>query len=351
MCTMKVKKMLLLVSILSYLALFHCNAEADIHVEIILDGSGSMWETIGEEYKIVIVRDALKSYLNSIPDNVQVGLRVFGSLKKARVDDCQNTRLIHPVTMFNKKALIKKISRINPAGKAPLAFAVKEAYNDFKDSEEKKAIIVIADGPDTCQRLSCKWLENELTGSKSIPVHILGFHISTESAHNKLYCITSKLKGKYFKVSSKRTIVSSLKRIIASTLEQEKARLQEIENQKIAREQIRQKTRLEITVSNALEPLYADSLEIINPRIDEKSVDLIVTHVHQGQTELLYKHLMNEGPHLLTLSFIKIKGESRVQSRFEEIDFTIEKGKTTLIHLTAHAGVLYYGFSKTITFE
>jgi hypothetical protein len=335
---------------LSFITVLYSPAGADIQIELILDGSGSMWETIGEEYKIVVVRDALDRFFTTFDDNVRIGLRVFGSRTDEKTDDCQNSRLLHAIERFDKEEFLKKLNDINPKGKSPLAFAIKEALKDFKDTKEKKAIIIIADGPDTCKSSPCQWLEKNVSNTASISVHVLGFRISTDRAHNQLYCIASKFQGKYFKINSQRALIRSLKQIIKKTLEEEEARLQKIEDEKRVREKIRQKTRLEVTVTNALPPLFADSLEILNPRIDGEDIDIILKQIDQGQSEMLiYSHPMNEGEHVLTISYAKIRGESKVKAKVEEIPFSIEKGKTTHIHLTAEAGLLYYGFKKVIS--
>ena len=348
-----VKKIRIFLIVSALLLTFHCsNASADIYVEIILDGSGSMWETIGDEYKIGIIKDTLTSYLNKVPENVQIGLRVFGSRidKDKTIDDCQNTRLIQPITSLNKEEFLNLLKKINPKGKSPLAFAIKEAFKDFKETEEKKVIIAIADGPDTCQHLACKWLDNEVKKSLKIPVHILGYRITTDRAHNQLYCIASKLNGQYFKVNSQRAIERQLKKLVEKTMAAETARLEKIDADKKIEEEIRQKTRLEIIVTNNLDPLYGDSIEIVNPLINGSRIEITSMHISQGkEKENIYSKIMNEGSYTLTIGLRKIRGASKVEGKREEIPFTIERGKTTHIHLTTKASLLQYSFQKDIT--
>ena len=56
-------------------------AEAQSHVELILDASGSMYNKLEDgRYRLVAAKDALRAFIDGLPDeNLNVGLRIYGS--------------------------------------------------------------------------------------------------------------------------------------------------------------------------------------------------------------------------------------------------------------------------------
>jgi len=72
----------ILLGILIFLVVGFANAQT--HVELILDASGSMWNKLDDgEYRIVAAKDVLSSFVSSLPadPNLNVGLRVYHKLK------------------------------------------------------------------------------------------------------------------------------------------------------------------------------------------------------------------------------------------------------------------------------
>jgi len=289
-----------------FLAFSHA-VYADVYLEIIVDGSGSMWGKIGDTYKIVMVRDAVIEFLGTTPEGVHIGIRDFGSKAQGK-GDCKNTRLIQPIMKNNTVELINSVSTINPVGKSPIAYAVSQAFLDFEDTSQKRLIILIADGGDDCNRRACQWLINEIKGSKNIAVHVVGLDVAKNWESKQLECFASNYGGTYTDVNSGNTIVTAIHEILRKTTEEETVRLRQIDEEKRKQKEVEQNTRVSIEVTNDLPPLIADSIIVDTLIINGKPVDLgNQKELASKESRLFFDQTMPAGKHSLTISYKKSK--------------------------------------------
>src|ERR687895_2682718 len=83
----------------------------------ILNGSGSMRAKMGNKDKMAIVKEVMTKLIKELPDNVRVGLEVYGHRRK---DDCNDIEVL---------------------------------------SEEETTIVLISDGQETCEADPCAALK------------------------------------------------------------------------------------------------------------------------------------------------------------------------------------------------
>ena len=69
---------------------------------LILDASGSMWQKVEGEFKIVVARKVLKGLLGELPADSKVGLIAYGHRKKS---DCADIETIMPLAALDKVVL------------------------------------------------------------------------------------------------------------------------------------------------------------------------------------------------------------------------------------------------------
>ena len=71
------KRLLINLFLLACLSL----ASAQTYVELILDASGSMWNTLDDgRYRIIAAKDVLSQFIGGLADDgLNVGLRIYGS--------------------------------------------------------------------------------------------------------------------------------------------------------------------------------------------------------------------------------------------------------------------------------
>ncbi len=324
---------------------------SDVHLEIIVDGSGSMWEKIDEAYKIVIVREALTTFIQSSPEIIKVGLRTFGALtKENNIDICRNTKLIYPIKKVEKKEIKRMVHSINPTGRSPIAFALKQAFKDFINIDATSLIILIADGTDTCEESPCEWIMNEINTSVPVSVYTIGLNIIDNESRKQLSCYATNFNGKYYEVNNPDTLLGAINEIVKRAIKNEIKRLEIAEEEKRKKEEIREKTRVAIEISNDLNPILSDSIKIENVFIDGKVIEIIgEDKIVQGDKKLIYNQPLQAGNHVLTINYLKIKGNTKVSSRMERIEFFVKEGSKTVILCSANATLLSYGFKNKIT--
>jgi hypothetical protein len=188
-------------------------------VELILDASNSMWGQIEGVAKIAIAKDVLEQIINGLPDEMNVGLRLYGhryGLNDRRA--CQDTELKVPIGPIDKAVLIDIIKKIQPKGKTPLVFSVLQAGDDFKDIPSG-SIILITDGIESCDG-DIKSIAPALKESGiELKLHIVGFDIKEAEARAELESIAKSTEGTYLDAKDSQELLSSLEQTLTIEFE------------------------------------------------------------------------------------------------------------------------------------
>ena len=142
----------------------------------ILDGSGSMRAKMGNKDKIAVAKEVMTKLIKELPDNVQVGLEVYGHLRK---DDCNDIEVLSPVGTASKE-LIKQIQAINPKGKTPITKSLELAAEQLEAVEEETTIVLISDGQETCEADPCAALKALKDRGIKVKIHVVGFGVTKE---------------------------------------------------------------------------------------------------------------------------------------------------------------------------
>ena len=192
-------------------------------VMIILDGSGSMWGKAGGEAKIEAAKNVLKELVPSLPEEVRLGLTVYGHRWKGRCDDIE---VIIPAGGNDRALLLEKVSAINPKGKTPIADSIKLVVNGLKPKENETTIILVSDGLETCNPDPCGVVrELKKTGIKFI-LHVVGFDVSAQEKE-QFSCLAEAGGGVYYSAGNAGDLFSafqSMQREVVKKVEVEKAR-------------------------------------------------------------------------------------------------------------------------------
>ncbi len=180
------------------------------NVELIVDASNSMWGQIQGKSKISIAKEVLEQIITSLPEDMNVGLRLYGhrySLRDSRA--CEDTELAVPIGPVNKQEMTDMVRSIKPKGKTPLVYSVLQAAGDFEDID-KGTIVLISDGIESCggDIHSIAAQINE-TGA-DLSLHIIGFGIKEAEHRGQLESIARSTSGKYLDAKNANELFSSL---------------------------------------------------------------------------------------------------------------------------------------------
>jgi len=187
---------------------------ASKNVELILDASNSMWGQIEGVAKITIAKDVLEQIINGLPDEMNVGLRLYGhryGLNDRRA--CQDTELNVPIGPIDKAMLIDIIKKIQPKGKTPLVYSVLQTANDFKNIQSG-SIILITDGIESCDGDIDSIAPALKESGIELKLNIVGFDIKEAEARAELEAIAKSTEGIYLDAKDSQELLSSLEQTL-----------------------------------------------------------------------------------------------------------------------------------------
>ena len=170
-------------------------AQAPQDLLIILDSSSSMGDRFEDSIKIEVARVVLKEFVTDLPDDMRVGLRVFGG--------CENSRLVRPIEPLNRAALQAQIQSIEPGGATPLAYTLEQAKGDFADLPGTKLILLVSDGIETCGGDPVASALALIETGYKLRINVIGFDIGeVQGAREQLMEIASETGGVYYGAQS-----------------------------------------------------------------------------------------------------------------------------------------------------
>ena len=160
---------------------------------IVMDASGSMWGQIDGKTKIEIARETLGDVLQSLPQDLELGLMAYGHREKGQCSDIQTIVAPGPNTA---RVIGAAVNKLNPKGKTPLAEAVTMAAERLRYTEDKATVILITDGLETCDADPCAVANSLEQNGIDFTAHVVGFGLSKEEGQQGA-CIAQNTGGIY----------------------------------------------------------------------------------------------------------------------------------------------------------
>jgi Ca-activated chloride channel family protein len=149
-----------------------------VHVELILDASGSMFNKLGDgRYRIVAAKEALSDLIASLPagEELNVGLRVYGSRTMALEEGaCLDSELMVPLDGVQRRLLLDTVRDSQARGATPIALSLERALADFP-ADGHRAIVLVTDGEESCSG-DVRAIAERLRAA-GIDLHIVGFDL------------------------------------------------------------------------------------------------------------------------------------------------------------------------------
>lgn len=184
-------------------------------IYVILDGSGSMWQKLADgSFKIATAKKVLKNFVQRDFSGQELAFRVYGHRRKG---DCRDSELVIPFSAADQAIapLQKFLKTVNPTGKTPISYSLREALKDFQGRAGE--IILISDGVETCDDDPCALLREWQKMNIRIKVHVVGFGLD-EKSKDALRCIADAAGTPYRDAGSANELAESL-----STIHEESA--------------------------------------------------------------------------------------------------------------------------------
>nr|WP_281386318.1 VWA domain-containing protein [Jiangella mangrovi] len=178
---------------------------------LVLDSSGSMSEATPDgTTRIDAAKDALREVVGGLPDDQEVGLRVYGAEVFSQNDPgaCTDSQLIVEPGTGNRDQLTSALDGYEPYGETPIGYALQEAGKDL-GTEGPRTIVLVSDGEPTCDPDPCT-VATELAGDGvDVRIDVVGLDVDA-AARDKLRCIAENGHGTYYDAADAEDLVQSL---------------------------------------------------------------------------------------------------------------------------------------------
>jgi len=173
---------------------------------MVLDASGSMWAKIGDRHRIEIARDVFAQLMEDLPPTRDLAVLSYGHRRKS---DCSD---IQEIADFGtaRDTMIKRVRKLNPRGKTPLAGAMELAAKKLNYTKEPATVILVSDGRETCRRDPCKVAQKLKTEGFDFTAHVVGFDIEDPQAEAQLQCLADNTGGQYFSAANEEELSVAL---------------------------------------------------------------------------------------------------------------------------------------------
>ncbi|MEL7185177.1 MAG: VWA domain-containing protein [Pseudomonadota bacterium] len=191
---------------------------ANSGVLVILDASGSMWQKLNDQFRIVIAREALvKLVSETIPAGTPFAFRAFGQ-KEAR--SCR-TDLEIPLGPLDSAAAIAKINAIEPQelSKTPIAASLEMVSQDLAGVTGERVVVLVTDGEETCDGNPEATIKKLTASGTDVRVNIVGFAID-EYALQKTFQRWAELgNGTYLDAQNADELAGAIRQAVDSPFE------------------------------------------------------------------------------------------------------------------------------------
>ena len=182
----------------------------------VLDASGSMTNAWGETNRFRASKVILSSMLDSLQKvpNLEIGLRVFGSLSPLNANDCKDTKLEAPIRANNTANIKNKINALSAKGITPIAYTLEQCANDFAYSGEgyRNILVLITDGIESCKGNACEISKKLQNKGIFLQPFIIGLGLTPEAAE------TFECVGRYDDAQDEIGFKKSLKSVMNTIL-------------------------------------------------------------------------------------------------------------------------------------
>jgi len=179
-------------------------------VEIVVDASRSMWGRMEGEPKMSIAKQTLLDVSSEFTGDSRLALRAYGNSSGSELRDCSDSELLVDFSRRNREQISQAIRELRPTGQTPLAYALRQAAEDFEGIEGERAVVLVTDGIESCGGEPA--LEASTLKEQGIAVHVIGFGMDNAADEDtaSLDAIARAADGRFVLAGSARQLKDAL---------------------------------------------------------------------------------------------------------------------------------------------
>jgi len=186
-----------------------------MHVEIVLDSSGSMAGQQGGRTKIAIAKDALQEAVKELTGSeIALAFRAYGfdsKVPKEKAASCRNTELLVGFGSGGPQAIVEKARSLGAYGYTPIAASLRLAGEDLRPHKDSRpTILLISDGEETCDGDPVAEIRKLRATGIAVQVHVIGFDLDPK-ARAQMMAVARAGRGHYVDARDPQALVSALK--------------------------------------------------------------------------------------------------------------------------------------------
>jgi len=175
-------------------------ADEPVRVQIVFDGSGSMWGKMpgSSDAKLTIAREALRQAVPALDRSTEIGLVLFGHRRRGDCSDVEQAVGLGPV---DPQKLLAPLEPLNPKGRGPLTLAMVAAADVLPGGEGRESLVLIHDDYDNCQNDPCQMAGELHRARPGLAIHVVSIGTKPEDAE-RIACVPRITGGKHFHVTT-----------------------------------------------------------------------------------------------------------------------------------------------------
>lgn len=201
---------------------------------VIMDVSGSMDRTDPSGTTLMDgARQAVRDFVGGVPDEVEVGLRLYGSEYAGDVEaqGCRDTRLAVPIAPASESGadIVTAVERAKPTGFTPIGYSLTQAADDFT-VDDFRAIVLVSDGEDTCGTPApCQAAKQLARGGIKVRIDTVGLFLQdNDAARKQLECIADATGGTYVPANDTAALTEQLSAVSSRAISSFRATGEEV---------------------------------------------------------------------------------------------------------------------------
>jgi hypothetical protein len=180
------------------------------NLEIILDASGSMKLPLGTKTRWTTALDVLKQVLDKLPDDFNVGLRIYGHRQPSTSPKtCTDSELVLPIQKLDRAAVMAAANRVKPRGETPLVYSVLQSPGDLK-AVGAGTVIVITDGEESCGGDPKAAVTKLAASGVDVTLNIVGFTLTGKNVESQLSAFSEAAGGHFYSAQNGERLARAL---------------------------------------------------------------------------------------------------------------------------------------------
>lgn len=174
-------------------------AQEPASIMLVLDASGSMAaDDASGGTRMEAARAALTQAVDNLPEDAEVGLRVYGATEPNDTKTeaaCTDTQVVVPLGPSDPAVLKEAVGDVQPSGFTPTAYTLSQAADDLGDAGNRH-IILVSDGEETCDPDPCETVRELGADGIDVQIDTVGYGVE-QTARTQLRCIAEVTGGVY----------------------------------------------------------------------------------------------------------------------------------------------------------